>query len=226
MPLWPRQLRPETDMSDKPILFSAPMIKAILREIETPGTGKTQTRRIYKSIPASEPQQYNVGDRLWVRENWRPHGANNGLLRDQETSTCTGPQDVMFQAGAPEEATAQFRFFPSIHMPRWASRITLEVTELRYQRLQDISEQDAIAEGIDAYDGMDPLCSGYRWYGDQAQPGQWLPPINSFRSLWDSLNGTPRKPGGPDISWSANPWIVAITFRPHLCNIDRLEVAA
>lgn len=201
-------------MTDKPMLFAAPMVRAILREIREPGTGKTQTRRIYKSIPASEPQQYNVGDRIWVRETHaltNKHAYRLSVGVDQRVNPANDYDASVYRACF-DRSTSGLRWRPSIHMPRWASRITLEVTDLRYQRLQDITGVDALAEG----------CKGF--VSHDGEDG--LSPREEFRDLWDSLNGTPRKPGGQDISWQANPWVMAVTFRPHLCNIDEMEKAA
>lgn len=89
---------------------------------------------------------------------------------------------------------------PSIHMPRWASRITLEVTSVRVERLQDISEADALAEGVNAHQDHHgrPTTSIYS-------------PVQAYRDLWEQING----PG----SWDANPWVWAVDFK-------RLEAAA
>jgi len=232
-------------MSDLPIPFTAPMIRALLREIEAPGTGKTQTRRLPKitweddanavfsgwraeraglrhwqlidgmGVGANIKTPYAPGDRLWVKEQHvfdaqmdhlpasklsqhepRGYPANNWLIE---------PACSMIRAG---------RLRPPMFMPRWASRITLLVTDVRVMRLQDISEADAIAEGVEPYDGIDPDLSGYRWYGDGAEPGQWLSSIGSFRTLWNSLHG----PG----AWDRNDWVAAYTFIVHHCNIDAM----
>lgn len=224
-------------MTDRPILFSAPMIRAILREIEVPGTGKTQTRRILKLH--NEPPQY-IGpkgcekdptcwgwegpdggyaladrdsedphacswhdleasyrpcDRLWVREAHALVPASAYRCSDGVQQTIN-PHDrdmaAVYRCGWERSAP---RWRPSIHMPHWASRITLDVTDVRVQRLHDISEDDAAAEGF----------SG-TLAGATARHG--------FRHLWDSLNG---KRG---YGWERNPWIVALTFRPRLGNID------
>lgn len=94
-------------------------------------------------------------------------------------------------------------WWPSIHMPRWASRITLEVVSVRVERLQEISEADAIAEGVDAFaDGCGftiPLPNG--------KLGAWQRnPVDAYRNLWESINGSG--------SWAANPWVWVIEFKP------------
>lgn len=96
-------------------------------------------------------------------------------------------------------------------MPRWASRLTLIVTDVRVERLQDISEDDAIAEGVEEVSDDGPVLTGIPCgtiYADHR---------SAFRDLWNSLHG----PG----SWDANPWVAAITFRPVFANIDSTEAA-
>ena len=88
---------------------------------------------------------------------------------------------------------------PSIFMPRWVSRITLEITDVRVERLQDISEADAIAEGVEYL----PDVGGWRCYMNER--GGYTYAVTSYRSLWESING----PG----SWAANPWVWVIGYR-------------
>ena len=92
-------------------------------------------------------------------------------------------------------------------MPRWASRITLEITGVRVERLDDISEADAIAEGIESRPiSWLPTASEYRYYGWLYRHDQWsFSPINSYESLWDSIHGLE--------SWTANPWVWVVEFR-------------
>lgn len=225
-------------MTDRPILFSAPMIRAILREIAAPGTGKTQTRRIihpYEVVPhpfkgaKAAPSNLMVvkvparlggfidgptfsprfapGDRLWVRE---------AFSYDRLDVDRDGILPPWYWADGNPDAGDWTRPKPSIHMPRWASRLTLHVTDLRVQRLQEISEADARAEGIEPRE--------IRPVHDIDQPAEtwWFGTENgrasaksAFRDLWDSLNAE-RAP------WSSNPWVVAVSFRPVLGNIDRV----
>jgi hypothetical protein len=189
-------------MKDRPILFSAPMVRAILA-----GT-KTQTRRVAKGVhivhehtgealaqldsagPRIPCPYGQPGDRLWVREaHLIVGGADSKNPRVVYAATNDGP-----------DAWLSPVWRPSIHMPRWASRITLEITSVRVERLQAISEADARAEGVE-YDpgeggtfhvsGLGHCCS------DSA--------ADSFRKLWESINGAE--------SWGANPWVWAITFK-------------
>ena len=210
-------------MADKPIIFSAPMIRALL------DGRKTQTRRILKPQPefrggcgdwhdAEEwgwetedgdhvsvldiaPNGYHKGDRLWVREAcaiW------NGELHDivyRADETSDG-----WEAMRHDARLGFWKIKSSIHMPRWVSRLTLIVTDVRVQRLQEISEADAMAEGVDAVT-MDDV------------PRQAAMSRRSdFAALWNSIHG-------PE-AWDANPWVVALTFAVHKRNIDSVEAAA
>lgn len=168
-------------MKERPMLFSAPMIRAILA-----GT-KTQTRRTVKPSkyvamsstairlsgdPAKLPCPYgNVGDRLWVREAFcdaRQAAAGRVLYRASDDTAC--------------------RWTPSIHMPRSASRITLEVTGVRVELLQAVSRGDAMAEGC-------PFAN----MATGPDPRQW------YAELWDQINGAG--------AWDANPWVWAVSFK-------------
>ena len=181
-------------MKERPILFSAPMVLALIA-----GT-KTQTRRLVKT-PASPatgfdwssclcreiakcdqpcvrcgaiagPSPYGTpGDRLWVRETFAPSDTDDARAGRWE-----------YRADNHDPLCMKWR--PSIFMPRRASRLTLEVTGVRVERLQEISEADAIAEGV-----------GYHVGG----------PVLAYRTLWKSINGAG--------SWKANPWVWRIEFR-------------
>lgn len=198
-------------MTDKPILFSGPMIRALL------DGRKSQTRRVLKPQPtiaplASEQLEdhelrgwldipvgddfatvkrlpFAIGDRLWVRETWNVPDA---YLASERRETALG---LMNYAATPWAIPGRWR--PSIHMPRWASRLTLIVTDVRVQRLQEISEADARAEGA--------------LTGDHS--------VYAFSQLWDSLNAD------RGFGWEANPWVSATTSTVHKCNIDLMEAA-
>jgi hypothetical protein len=185
-------------MKERPILFSAPMVRALLA-----GT-KVQTRRVVKPrkdrdigcdlAPHELAGEVNggeyrnaycaPGDRLWVRETWAEHSAGGFMYAASWSAHAL--------IGHP-------KWRPSIHMPRAASRITLEVTDVRVERLQDISEADALAEGID----MQPRLAGY----SKDAGCKWEPanPIEVFCNLWESIKG----PG----SWDANPWVWVVEFK-------------
>jgi hypothetical protein len=135
------------------------------------------------------------GDRLWVRETFAQgvEGCPGGISyrADHVDPQGDGPAHPM-------------KWRPSIFMPRAASRILLEITHLRVERLQEISEEDARAEGIEYFEGY----SVRQHARVGLDEGDWIPnapPIPSFSSLWKSING--------DGSWNANPWVWAITFR-------------
>ncbi len=182
----------------KPIIFSADMARAIL------DGRKTQTRRIVKPQPidgyapdSSWIRPFAKGQRLWVRENWAWYPLDHD------------PSCVIYRADYAPDAPAPAEFgkwLPSIHMPRWASRITLEVTDVRAEKLQEISEQDALSEGIESAGGF----FGCQCWRDYMEPNPELSsfpddPVGSFASLWESIHG-------PE-SWNRNPWVWAIEFR-------------
>lgn len=201
-------------MADKPILFSGPMVRALLA-----GT-KTQTRR--KIEPVSRDltvlefsPRYLVGDRLYVREHWRTRARwNDEAPRDMPSDT-----PIEFVATATGDNYGRFR--QGMHMPRWASRLTLTVTDVRVERLQDISEADAKAEGLqihldgDADDNGRARLSQYCRGSDKLE---WVSdPVEAYLALWDAINGA----GAAD----ANPWVAAYTFTVQMGNIDQLGAA-
>lgn len=177
-------------MKIRPILFSAPMVNAMLEG------RKTQTRRLITSpLSRCEP-----GDWLWVREThyvWLA-GYKDG----------TG-KHISYRATDPDAPTT---WTPSLHMPRFASRLSLQVTECRIQKLHWISKDDAIAEGIQRSHGA-MWCGGpHRVHGE---PTQWYTPQQAYADLWDSLHGSG--------SWQKNPDVIAISFRVHHRNIDSCQ---
>lgn len=142
--------------------------------------------------------RYGVpGDRLWVRETWAhvPASAYRMSTGVQQTADPTDPDmAAVYQAGW-ERSPPTWK--PSIHMPRWASRITLDVVNVRIERLNDITEDDAIAEGLEwVTPGMWAVDTSLAIIGDD--------PRAVYRELWEHING----PG----SWDANPWIWVVTF--------------
>lgn len=218
-------------MKERPILFSAPMVRAILEG------RKTQTRRLVRPQPPHDCSEiekqprtdpylgcvvsgdsgiwedvhsmdYRVrcpygkpGDRLWVRETWRVDGL------DRRGALMHG-KDVCMESGASfyadcecDSALADGPWIPSIHMPRWASRITLEIVNVRIERLQDISEEDAIAEGIRPVRvGLTDRAFEWDSFSDATYTAN-----EAYAALWESING----PG----SWDANPWVWVVEFR-------------
>ncbi len=196
-------------MKERPILFSAPMVRAIL------DGSKTQTRRVFKQknggiwpnrndLPGMRQILRNCpygqhGDRLWVREAFADL-RGTGIEHRPDPS---GPlKRYAFAADYPpgsngDEARKEFgvKWKPSIHMPRAASRITLEITGVRVERLQDISEDDALAEG----------CSSTAIVHEDGEDYTGHYASEEYQDLWESING----PG----SWVANPWVWAVSFK-------------
>lgn len=217
-------------MKERPIIFSAPMVLAIL------AGAKTQTRRLLRPQPEDrcplikewgaafrnyaphEAALGNVkmadgswgrvqcpygrpGDRLWVRENFYQDGQWSLRLGcepdDPRGGFWSATSRVIYAADGtplPDPIPGnQWRSRPSIHMPRWASRITLEITDVRLEQVQDISGMDAKREGVSVpahipEDGADL---------DYARRG--------FRRLWEEIHG--------EGSWDANPWVWVIEFK-------------
>lgn len=189
-------------MIERPILMSAPMVRAIL------GGQKTQTRRVVKPTGAPGKHQTHTGpvaeamsacpygqpgDRLWVKETWRVMNAGLRTIALRASPDRHGGHYLSQEGdawwdrwGARSDGG---RWQPSIYMPRWASRITLEVTSVRVERLQDITEADARAEGVDALGGRAGVSDAR----------------GAFCALWSSING-------PE-SWDANPWVWVVGFR-------------
>lgn len=229
-------------MADKGIIFSAPMVRALL-------TGqKTQTRRLLKPAPevfpiddagtlcdvgylhvqgedrprlytgrclTAQKAAYAAGDRLYVRESWRispdaAEGWHPEELRGWIDYQARGSEQRVAPSFEAVERAAFLkgddrdwdflpsRYRPCIHMPRWTSRLWLSVTDVRVQRLQVCSEDDAMAEG---------------WPGD---PGQ-LWPLDWYRDIWNSLHTAEGE------RWDDDPWVVAVTFDVHHGNIDQVQ---
>jgi hypothetical protein len=228
-------------MRERPILFSAPMVRALLA-----GT-KTQTRRIVKpgraqqwlskdllhrspkaefvpnlgvfKHPSGGPltcitPPYGVpGDLLWVREAHALHERFSDVVRVAYAASLPGSWTEATAEFPAHKATGlkikpfQEGFRPSIHMPRWASRITLRITDVRVERLNEISEADAIAEGIDRVANNYGNGPGYCDYllPDVRDTAEWYnDPRNSYRSLWQTIHG--------EDSWPSNPWVWAVNF--------------
>ncbi|WP_454862503.1 hypothetical protein [Paraburkholderia fungorum] len=249
-------------MKERPILFSGPMVRALL------DGSKTQTRRILKVQPdmstlkpefrdpnlwgfrkrfmmyaddwsGHEHAMYRKtergdpdlpvyqhrspfgepGDRLWVRETWHAHwGPTTPRARivteaavrqsDGAIAHASASEPLSVHYAADSEGTAPFgrKWKPSIHMPRWASRITLEVTGVRVERLQDISEADAAAEGVESLRNEGEYWKDYVRSTTRCDELTCLTGRESFRTLWDSL-------AAPGADWDANPWVWVVDFK-------------
>ncbi|EPQ7092284.1 hypothetical protein ACXHH6_002612 [Pseudomonas aeruginosa] len=221
-------------MKERPILFTGPMVRAILEG------RKTVTRRVVKpqpdflgsmvdpntpfktldaglhariTCPYGEP-----GDRLWVRETWtdvnmcgapalayradediRDLMEEPGFLDDRGAFNYDDPRVKPYPFACWYAELDQARWRPSIHMPRWASRILLEITAVRVERLQDISEEQAQAEGVkgEQCDHARQACADIGCWGDTTK--------GAFGFLWESLNG--------EGSWAATPWVWVVEFK-------------
>ncbi|WP_025856114.1 hypothetical protein [Pseudomonas sp. CHM02] len=206
-----------SQIKERPILFSAPMVRAILEgrktvtrralkiqprskaDIGSYGLGQPFIRHPDVTKPNPECPHGRPGDRLWVRETCLINDFRDGGVPEAERADC----QIIYRAdGTPdwEGEEELIRWRPSIHMPRWASRILLEITDVRVERLQDISEEQAKAEGV-------------RLYTDHAELGDWwhvegietysADPRKSFELLWSSVGG----------DWQANPWVWVVEFK-------------
>lgn len=208
-------------MTDRPIIFSGPMVQALF------DGRKTQTRRILKPhsdmarmlsvwmgevaafhetdrtsrlrigrVITDHKLPFSPGDRLWVRETWRTHCDMDHITpRDL-------PRDAAIQYPATYDGWVSKRR-PAIHMPRWASRLTLTVADVRVERLQDITLGDIVQEvGAKSIYDFKPAHDGFR----------------VWQELWNSING--------EGSWAENPFVCALTFTVHKANIDHMQAEA
>ncbi|WP_375591562.1 hypothetical protein [Chitiniphilus eburneus] len=221
-------------MAERPILFSAPMVRAIL------DGRKTQTRRVTKLQPRtkadighygagmpfirnSDPLRPNLacpfgqpGDRLWLRESWRSTVDLDQYSGSRIAEMCLDAgysqpwAPIQYEADAArcnwmhtrtpphDGAPLPGRYRHARFMPRWASRLLLGITAVRIERLHDISEADAIAEGIER---REDATGDWAHYLDT---GLTTDAVGSYRSLWELINGQE--------SWRANPWVWVIEF--------------
>jgi hypothetical protein len=220
-------------MTDIPIIFSAPMVLALLdgrktmtrrlawqeRKITKPIIGQHSGKRVGTSyhgtkIVRSPWQDVKQGDRLWVRENWKPHSIYAaGKPRDVPSGT------KIWYAADEGYSPSNTPWKPSIYLPRWASRLTLGVTATKVEPLLDISGADAKAEGFEAgqlNDGFGPRQIGGGWTVES--PGTFCSAGGMFQLTWTKLH--------PDWDGYSSPEVVALTFTVHKQNIDTLPKAA
>jgi hypothetical protein len=201
-------------MTEHPILFKGHLVREIL------AGRKTVTRRIVRigdharaqfgslrngvasfhdSIP-DDPCPIEVkcpygvaGDKLWVREMWRTIG-------EVPTSECSGPRDILFAASASETQLAIHKWRPSIHLPRWASRIDLQVRSVRVERLRDITEKEAKSEGVAPWKEKT-----YPVFAADNTPAADSPYRAGFAWSWDEINHD-------RMCWRVNPWVFVVQF--------------
>lgn len=196
-------------MKERPIIFTGESVRAILegRKTQTRLVIKPQPKIVHEIYPDSSIETeklfrsgdqrihcpYPVGQRLWVKETW-------GIIRQRKPHPI---EHIFYRASSPD---ALSKWKSSIFMPRDLSRITLEVTEVRAQRVQNISEEDARAEGIERRTEYSVMRDTD--IEEFSGNGVWtIYPQMAFKFLWDSINA---KRG---YSWEINPWIWAISFR-------------
>lgn len=213
-------------MKERPILFSGAMVRAVLDGSKTQTRRVMKPQLVYGTVAGLFNSWYlprgegggtlypngkekilgtcpygQPGDRLWLREAWRA----------ELTWDTTKPSEIPDEAALWYEADDQQRnngrgtkfkgkLRPSMFMPRWASRITLEIASVRVERLQSISEADALAEGVNVH----PDHHG-------KPPTSIYSPVQAYRDLWEQINGAG--------SWDVNPWVWAVEFK-------RLEATA
>lgn len=206
-------------MKERPILFSGPMVRALL------DGNKTQTRRALRGFcPPNRPEYDSEtgrlewfngdevvvgmrcpygqpGDRLWVREAWRTSKVADELKPSQLVGGSCSPIWYEAQNEVPFHPSDFGKLRPSMFMPRWGSRIMLEITGVRVERLQDISDDDCLAEGI-AQVVRERLPS-------IQQCGEYdaidVDPVAEYRALWETINGSG--------AWDVNPWVWVVEFR-------------
>lgn len=226
-------------MKERPILFKPKMVEAILaggktmtrrilklkglnghevKSIQKDGSGKgwvawsprevsaEETAMLYPGEEGFKCPYGQPGDVLWVRETWQyvdigPGDENNGYVYKASENGI-----------AWEENDESWKWRPSLFMPRSACRLRLEITNIKVERLQDISKADAIAEGIESWveNRIASKPTRYKCYVDLDSPKDPATycgnPIDSFQSLWFKINGKE--------SWDANPWLWVIEFKP------------
>ncbi|WP_122670033.1 hypothetical protein [Pseudomonas viridiflava] len=207
-----------SEIKERPILFSAPMVRAIQEG------RKTVTRREVKVQPRSsadigsfgrgqpfirhpdvtkanpECPYGRPGDRLWVREAWQADAQVNEVAPRELShgEPIRYPADgASRQTGCSMITLGKTR--PSIHMPRWVSRILLEITDVRVERLQAITYEEAVAEGVH----RDSACR--MWTATDEGGTCHKYPVPAFRDLWSGINGAE--------NWNANPWVWVVEFK-------------
>jgi hypothetical protein len=205
-------------MKERPILFKGEMVRAILdgrktqtRRMVYPQPQETLQARPYWHVGGfrtargcTNPLRFKygkAGDRLWVKETWKPHCEGEispefplgTCVKYRADGKCIKPESWTNEQGRWCESQEESKVWkPSIFMPRWASRITLEIVNVRVERLQAINDFDAFQEGAKSECGTvtGPACMSF---------------IQGYKTLWESINGAD--------SWAKNPWVWVIEFK-------------
>jgi len=223
-------------MKERPILFNGPMVRAILDGSKTQtrrilksncqeiGERDDGSRWPWSEHPDTAADHWHAcplgqpGDRLWVRETWLEDPEDDGTWHYTQYMGCKGsslseiprkfqkPDHCIYREGWDGPGLT---WRPSIHMPRWASRILLEITGVRVERLQDISRKDAVAEGLHRYehvwrDAEYPL-DDVAYEPTKGWATRYSCPVQAYHALWESINGAG--------SWNANPWVWVVEFK-------------
>lgn len=212
-------------MKERPILFNGDMVRALLAGTKTQTRRVVKPQPVWNAdlvpngwewrVPIEKGPLYKwpvasdfsielarrcpygqPGDRLWVRETWARDDEDGTMLfrADDNEATRTWEHERIV-SGLP-----RYRWRPSIHMPRWASRILLEIVSVHVERLQEISEEDAKGEGL-----YQDQAGRWTTYSATEQHREHLNPVEAYRELWESING--------DGSWDANPWVWVVEFK-------------
>lgn len=205
----------ETSARCKPILFRAAMVNAILAgrktqtrrvvkpqppkgwEVQFPGPASTAARHVNWMADGFKQKRWGdpikcpyggVGDWLWVKEQWMVN-----LTADREARRA---DKVRYRATDNHASSDGMGWRSPLFMPKWAARLWLEITDVRVERVQEINEADAEAEGVDA------TCSEREWLGNRSHPRTFR---CGYEILWDRINGKTHP-------WKSNPWVWIITF--------------
>lgn len=210
-----------SEIKERPILFSAPMVRAILEGRKTVTRREVKKKAALDCLAAGFEPAFlalpgnadlcpygKVGDRLWVRETWycdHLEVTRGPYLKpdDLDIGEALNNGTLVYAADglAPYEQE-QPTWKPSIHMPRWACRILLEITDVRVERLNAISDEQALAEGVRLYTDHAELGNWYHVDGIETYSAE---PRKSFELLWSLINGAD--------SWTANPWVWVVEFK-------------
>ena len=198
-------------MRERPIIFSAPMVRAILADTKVqtrrvvsdrhiPEVADHKTRTLRKVKPLAHECPYgHPGDRLWARETWAVRQLQAGHWLEYRADAANLRTQHRNAAGSVLPSDS---WKPSIFMPRWASRLNLEILNVRVERVQGISEADAMAEGCESRLEWRPMPGEALW-----EPDYEVTARDDFKQLWDGINA---KRG---YGWAANPWVWVITFQ-------------